>query len=242
MVRGDGTIPVRSGRPGAGAGGRRPGGVVKYLITAVGGLIVGGLLNLVIERLPQRESPGPAPRWRRAVVTVGTAGLAVLTVLVRHRTHDLALGLVLDAVLVPVAFIDLEHRLIPNRITGPAAVAALVIGAATRPSGLPGQLIGGAAGFAFLFIFALAYPRGLGMGDVKLAGVMGLFLAASVAVALFVGVVSAAVLGIGVLAKRGIREGRKTGIPFGPFLALGGIVGILAGPQIVHWYVHSVVK
>jgi leader peptidase (prepilin peptidase)/N-methyltransferase len=215
---------------------------VKYVIAAVGGLIVGGLLNLVIERTAQREAPGPAPSWRRAVVTVGTAVLAVVTVLVRHRTHDLALGLVLDAVLVPVAFIDLEQRLIPNRITGPAAVAALIIGAATRPSGLPGQLIGGAAGFAFLFIFALAYPRGLGMGDVKLAGVMGLFLAASVAVALFVGVVSAAVLGLGVLAKRGIREGRKTGIPFGPFLALGGIVGILAGPQIVHWYVHSVVK
>lgn len=239
MVRGDGTIPVRSGRPGAGAGGRRPGGVVKYLITAVGGLIVGGLLNLVIERLPQRESPGPAPRWRRAVVTVGTAGLAVLTVLVRHRTHDLALGLVLDAVLVPVAFIDLEHRLIPNRITGPAAVAALVIGAATRPSGLPGQLIGGAAGFAFLFIFALAYPRGLGMGDVKLAGVLGLFLGSAVGPALLVAVAAGSVVGVGVAARRGVSAARATAIPFGPFLALGGLAGLFAGAQVLSWYLST---
>lgn len=215
---------------------------MKYVLAAVGGLLVGMLLNLLIERLPKREAPAPAPSWRRPVVVVLTAALVVLTVLVRHRTHDLALGLVLIAVLVPVAFIDLEHRLIPNRITGPAAIAAVVIGLATRPSGIGAQLIAGAAGFAFLFIFALAYPRGLGMGDVKLAGVMGLFLSASVAVALVVGVVSSAVLSIGVLVQRGVREGRKVGFPLGPFLAFGGVVAILLGPQIVHWYVHSVVK
>jgi leader peptidase (prepilin peptidase)/N-methyltransferase len=215
---------------------------VKYVLAAVGGLLVGVLLNLVIERLPKREAPAPAPRWRRPVVVVLTAVLAVLTVLVRHRTHDLALGLVLIAVLVPVSFIDLEHRLIPNRIVGPAAVAAVVIGVATRPSGIGAQLIAGAAAFAFLFIFALAYPRGLGMGDVKLAGVMGLFLSASVAVALVVGVVSSAILSIGVLIQRGVREGRKVGFPLGPFLAFGGVIGILFGPQIVHWYVHSMAK
>jgi leader peptidase (prepilin peptidase)/N-methyltransferase len=97
------------------------------------------------------------------------------------------------------------------------------------------------AAFAFLFLFALIYPKGLGMGDVKLAGVMGLYLAASVVVALFAGLCAAAVLGVGVLARRGMAEGRKTYIPLGPFLALGGIVGILAGPQIVHWYTHSAV-
>jgi leader peptidase (prepilin peptidase)/N-methyltransferase len=215
---------------------------MKYVLAAVGGLLVGALLNLVIERLPKRKAEAPAPRWRRPVVVVLAVILAVLTVLVRHRTHDLVLGLVLDAVLIPVAFIDLEHRLIPNRITGPAALAAVVLGVATRPSGIGAQLIGGAAGFGFLFIFALAYPRGLGMGDVKLSGVMGLFLSASVAVALVVGVVSSAVLSIGVLVQRGVREGRKVGFPLGPFLAFGGVIGVLFGPQLVHWYVHSVVK
>lgn len=215
---------------------------MKYVLAAVGGLLVGALLNLVIERLPKREAPDPAPRWRRPVVVLLTAVLAVLTVLVRHRTHDLALGLALVAVLIPVSFIDLEHRLIPNRIVGPAAIAAVVIGLATRPSGIGAQLIAGAAAFAFLFIFALVYPRGLGMGDVKLAGVMGLFLSASVAVALVVGVVSSGVLSIGVLVQRGVREGRKVGFPLGPFLAFGGVIGILFGPHIVHWYVHSMAK
>lgn len=215
---------------------------MRYVLAAVGGLIVGALLNLVIERLPARASTSPPPSWRRPVVTISTAGLAVLTVLVRHRTHDLVLGLVLLAVLMPVVFIDLEHRLIPNKITAPAAVAAIIIGLATRPSGFGAQLIAGVGAFAFLFLFALIYPRGLGMGDVKLAGVMGLYLAAAVVVALFAGLCAAAVLGVGVLTRRGMAAGRKTYIPLGPFLALGGIVGILAGPQIVHWYVHSVTK
>lgn len=215
---------------------------MRYAIAFVGGLIVGALLNLVIERVPDSESTAPPPSWRRPVVTVGTAVLAVLTVLARHGTHDVLLGLALLVVLVPVVFIDLEHRLIPNRITAPAAVAAIVIGLATRPSGVVGQVVAGVAAFGFLFLFALLYPRGLGMGDVKLAGVMGLYLAASVVVALFAGLLAAAVLGVGVLARRGMSEGRKTYIPLGPFLALGGIVGILVGPQIVHWYVHSVIK
>ncbi|HET9720469.1 MAG TPA: A24 family peptidase [Solirubrobacteraceae bacterium] len=215
---------------------------MKYVLTAAGGLIVGALLNLVIERLPGRESGTPAPSWRRPAVTVSTAVLAVLIVLVRHRTHDLILGLVLLVVLMPIVFIDLEHRLIPNKITAPAAVAAIVIGLATRPSGFGAQVIAGVAAFAFLFLFALIYPKGLGMGDVKLAGVMGLYLAASVVVALFSGLLAAAVLGVGVLARRGVSAGRRTYIPLGPFLALGGLVGILVGPQVVHWYVHSVVK
>ncbi len=219
---------------------------MKYVLAAVLGLVAGALLELVIERLPERAAPAPAPapapRWRRPVVVLLTAALAVLTVATRHRTHDLVLGLALVAVLVPISFIDLEQRLIPNRITGPAALAAVVIGAATRPSGLVGQVIAGVAAFAFLFVFALAYPRGLGMGDVKLAGVLGLFLSASVVVALVVGVCASALLSVGVLARRGVREGRKVGFPFGPFLAFGGVVAILAGPQIVHWYVHSVIK
>jgi leader peptidase (prepilin peptidase)/N-methyltransferase len=215
---------------------------VKYAIAAVGGLVVGALLNVVIERVPDREPPVEMAAWRRALVALSACALAVLTVVTRHGAHDLALGLTLGAVLIAVSVIDLDHRLIPNRITAPAAVAAIVIGAVTRPSGLPAQVIGGAAAFGFMLLFAIAYPRGLGMGDVKLAGVLGLFLGSSVAVAIVVGICASAVLGLGIIAARGAREGRKTGIPLGPFLALGGVVGILAGPHIVHWYVHSVIK
>ena len=178
-----------------------------------------------------------SPRY--PVVEAMTAVLAVAVVLVRHGAHDLALGLTLLAVLVPVALIDLDHRIIPNRITGPAAVLAVAIGLATNPSGVPKQLISGAAAAGFLLVFVLAYPRGMGMGDVKLAGVLGLFLGPSVAVAILVAVLTASVAGALVMARHGVQKGRKMAVPFGPFLALGGVVALLAGPQILHWYLHT---
>lgn len=170
-----------------------------------------------------------------------TAVLALAVVLVRHSVHDVALGLVLVVVLMPVALIDLEHRVIPNKITGPAAIAAIAIGAVTRPSGVPEQLIAGAAAGGFLLLFALAYPRGMGMGDVKLAAVLGLFLGRSVGVAIFVGVLAGTLVGAAIMARQGVEEGRKTAVPFGPFLALGGVVALLAGSPLVHWYLHSVI-
>lgn len=169
-----------------------------------------------------------------------TAALAVSVVLVKHSAHDIALGLVLLGILVPIALIDLEHRIIPNKITLPAAIAAIGIGLATRPSGVPEQLIAAAAAGGFLLVFALAYPRGMGMGDVKLAAVLGLFLGRSVAVAVLGGVLAGTLVGVAIMARVGVGEGRKTAVPFGPFLAFGGVVALLAGPPIVHWYLHSV--
>jgi len=179
-----------------------------------------------------------SPRY--PIVEALTGVLMVAVVLVKHSAASLVLGLLLVAVLVPVALIDLDHRRIPNVITGPAAVAAIAVGAALRPSGLPEQLISGAAAAGFLLAFVLAYPRGMGMGDVKLAGVMGLFLGRSVAVALLAGVLAGVVVGGAVMARVGVQQGRKTAVPFGPFLALGGVVALVAGPSIVHWYLHSV--
>jgi leader peptidase (prepilin peptidase)/N-methyltransferase len=178
---------------------------------------------------------------RYPVVEATCAALAVLVLLTKHSAHDIVLGLLLIAVLVPVALIDLDTRLIPNRITLPAAIAALIAGAITRPSGLPGQLISGAAAAGFLLIFLLAYPRGMGMGDVKLAGVLGLFLGRSVGVAILSGTLIGALAGAAVMTRVGVSAGRKTAVPFGPFLALGGVIALFAGPAITHWYLHSVV-
>ncbi len=176
---------------------------------------------------------------RYPIVEAATAALAVAVVLAKHTTHDVVLGLLLLAVLVPVALIDFDHRVIPNKITLPAAFVAIAAGLATKPSGLPEQLIAGAAAAGFLLVFVLAYPRGMGMGDVKLAGVLGLFLGRSVAVALLVGVLAATVVGGVIIARVGVKDGRKTAVPFGPFLALGGVVAIFAGPSIIHWYLHT---
>jgi leader peptidase (prepilin peptidase) / N-methyltransferase len=165
--------------------------------------------------------------------------LAVTVVLAKHSAVSIALGLALVAVLVPVALIDLEHRIIPNKITLPAALLAIALGLALHPAGVPEQLIAGAAAGGFLLVFALIYPRGMGMGDVKLAAVLGLYLGRSVGVALIAGIFLGTIAGIAVIAHVGIERGRKTAVPFGPFLALGGLVGLFAGPAIVHWYLNG---
>jgi leader peptidase (prepilin peptidase)/N-methyltransferase len=185
------------------------------------------------------RSCGTAISPRYPLVEALTAALAVTVVLTKHSAHDTVLGLVLIGVLVPVALIDLEHRIIPNKITLPAAVAAVAIGAALDLRGVPEQLIAGAGAGGFLLFFALAYPRGMGMGDVKLAAVLGLFLGRSVAVAILAAVLLGTVVGSLVMARVGVEKGRKTAVPFGPFLALGGVIALFVGPAIVHWYIHA---
>src|SRR5438105_6128082 len=129
-----------------------------------------------------------SPRY--PIVEASTAALAAAVVLTKHSGADVVLGLVLVGVLVPIALIDLDHRIIPNKITLPAAVAAVAIGVALDLRGVPEQLMAGAGAGGFLLFFALAYPRGMGMGDVKLAFVLGLFLGRSVAVAILAGVLT----------------------------------------------------
>ena len=179
---------------------------------------------------------------RYPLVEALTAALAaaVVLVLADDGLGDVLLGLVLVALLVPIALIDLDHRIIPNRLTALGAVAALAIGVATDLDGVPEQLIAGAAAGGFLLLAALARPGGMGMGDVKLAGMLGMFLGREVAVALLVAFVAGTLVGVVVMARRGVGEGRKTAIPFGPFLALGGVVGLLAGPAIVDWYLSTI--
>jgi leader peptidase (prepilin peptidase)/N-methyltransferase len=176
---------------------------------------------------------------RYPLVEAGTAALFVAVVLVKGADRDAWLGLVFVTTLIPVALIDLDHRIIPNRILAPAAVAAIAIQAAVHPGKLPEHLIAAGAAGGFFLLAALAYPRGMGMGDVKLAGVMGLFLGRSVAPALLAALIAGTLVGMAVIARKGAQEGRKTAVPFGPFLALGGVVGLLAGGPIVDWYLNT---
>jgi leader peptidase (prepilin peptidase)/N-methyltransferase len=148
---------------------------------------------------------------------------------------ELLPALALTITLVAAAETDLEHRIIPNRLMATSAVAAVALWAIVDPGRLPENLIAGAAAGGFLLTAAVAYPAGMGMGDVKLAGVMGLYLGASVAPALFAGFAAGAVIGIAIVMRRGMSA-RKQGVPFGPFLAAGGIVGLLWGPAIIDWY------
>lgn len=149
---------------------------------------------------------------------------------------DLAWQLPLAAVLVALAAIDLDLQILPNKIVYPAAVWGIVSAALIRLSDLPELLAWGVGAFAFLLVAALVYPAGMGMGDVKLAGVLGLYLGSSVVPALLVAFLSGTVVGIAIMARHGVAEGRKMGVPFGPFLAVGGIVALLVGPDLVEAY------
>jgi leader peptidase (prepilin peptidase)/N-methyltransferase len=183
-----------------------------------------------------RDCGGPIA-GRYALVEAGTALLFVAVVAVRHDdAAALALGLVLVAFLVPLVLIDLEVRLLPNAITLPAAVVAVVLGTVLDPSGEVERLLAGAAAGGFFLLAALAYPRGMGIGDVKLAAVLGLFLGRAVAAALLVALVAGVLVGLAIIARKGAAQGRKTAVPFGPFLALGGLVALLAGDLLVDAY------
>jgi leader peptidase (prepilin peptidase)/N-methyltransferase len=148
---------------------------------------------------------------------------------------EIALGLVFVTVLTAVTLTDLERRIIPNKILIVAAVLGVALAAATDPGSLPERGIAAAGAGGLLFAAALAYPRGMGLGDVKLAAVMGLFLGRNVAPAILVALLAGSAVGLAMIARDGAAA-RKRAIPFGPFLALGGVVGLLAGDELIDWY------
>jgi leader peptidase (prepilin peptidase)/N-methyltransferase len=147
-------------------------------------------------------------------------------------------------VLVVLTQIDLEYRLLPNRIVYPAFVVGWIgLVAAALVDGTPDRLVDAAIGAAifggFFFVVAFIYPAGMGGGDVKLGFVLGTFLGyldgvAAVLVGMFLAFLIGSLVGVGVML--GTNRGRKAMVPFGPFLALGTILAIFIGGSIADWY------
>jgi leader peptidase (prepilin peptidase) / N-methyltransferase len=174
---------------------------------------------------------------RYPLVEAVTGLLCALVVLAKGPDEDALLGLVLVLLLVPITLIDLDHRIIPNVITGPGSIVAIALVAVLSPGDLVEHLIAGAAAGGFLLVAAVVYPAGMGMGDVKLTGMMGLYLGSAVAPAVFSALILGSLVGALIIARLGAEKGRKTAIPFGPYLAIGGLIGLFAGDAIVDWYV-----
>lgn len=174
-----------------------------------------------------------SPRYPAVELVTGLAFVAI--VLAQGVSLELLLHLPFAAMLIAVADIDFEHRIVPNRILAPLAVWGIGVSALVRPDALPELLIAGAAAFTFLLLAALAYPAGMGMGDVKLAGVMGLYLGLSVAPAMLIAFLLGSIVGLAIMAREGAGA-RKKGVPFGPFLALGSLVALLAGQELIDLY------
>lgn len=151
---------------------------------------------------------------------------------------EIVLGAAFVTTLAAITLTDLEHRIIPNKVLIVSALVGIALVLAGDRDSLAERAIAAGSAFGGLLLVALAYPRGMGMGDVKLAGLMGLYLGRAVAPALIVGFTAGAVYGLALMARHG-SEARKRAVPFGPFLALGGLVGLFAGDEIVDWYVET---
>ncbi len=143
-------------------------------------------------------------------------------------------ALLFISLLIAVFFIDLEHYIIPNVIVLPAAVIGLAATIAIEPSRWLEILVAGGASAAFFFLIAFIKPGGMGMGDVKLAGMMGFYLGKAVLVALFLGFLLGAIVGVGLMVAG--RKGRKSRVPFGPFLAVGGLIALFVGENLLDLY------
>ena len=210
--------------------------VAAGIVGLLGGAAVGPLADRLATNAPVRKPllASARPSSRLPLVTAATAFLAAGTGLAFGFTLQALIGAVFSAILVIVTRTDFEHRLIPNRIVVPGAVLMLVARTLDDPS-VEWLLAALGAGIV-LFVIVLAYPQGMGMGDVKLAAFLGAGLGLSVTVALFLGFVAASVPAAALLVRHG-RSARKRAIPLGPFLALGGVVALFAGDEILDWYV-----
>lgn len=167
---------------------------------------------------------------------LATALLFAAVVLVEgDELASIAIDFVFVTMLATIVLTDLERRIIPNKVLLVAAALCLAISAPTDPGGLPERALAAAAAGGLLFAAALAYPGGMGLGDVKLAATMGLFLGRAMAPALLVALLAGSLVGLALIARHG-SGARKMAIPFGPFLALGGVVGMLAGDDLMELY------
>jgi len=235
------------------------------VVSGLLGLIAGSFLNVVIHRVPLRQSViWPAShcpacgepieprdnvpllsyvvlrgrcRSCKARISARYPLVEALTgVLFAGAAYEFGLGLdllsalALILALIALAGTDLEHRLLPNAIVGPAALVGFTLSVLDSPERWWVYLISALAVAGGLFALAFAYPGGMGMGDVKMGGMLGAFLGPYAALAVFLGAVCGAITG-GLLIAAGKMQ-RRHALPFGVFMALGGIVTLFVGPEL----------
>jgi leader peptidase (prepilin peptidase) / N-methyltransferase len=242
-------------------------------VAALFGLVVGSFLNVVIHRVPRRESVvwpashcphceepirpldnvpflsylllrGRCRNCKEPISARYPAVEALTGLLFGAAAYEFGVSLALlpalvfISALISLAVIDLEHRLLPNVIVGPATLAGLALSVLADPASwwtfpLFAVVVAGA-----LFGLALVYPGGMGMGDVKMGGMLGAFLGPYAALAVFLGALLGALAG-GLLMAAG-RMQRRSALPFGLFMALGGLISLFVGPDLWGLYLKVV--
>jgi leader peptidase (prepilin peptidase) / N-methyltransferase len=174
---------------------------------------------------------------RVPLVELGTGILLAVMFWHYGLTWQFPLYAVYACVLLVLAVIDLEHTLLLNIIVYPTAIIAFIIGFFLPEFSIYKGVLGGACGFVILLIVALIFRGGMGWGDVKMAGMMGLMTGfPNIFVALMLGIILGGLIAVALILLK--KKGRKDMIPFGPFLALGALVTLLYGKQILDWYLN----
>ena len=239
------------------------------VVTGLLGFIVGSFLNVVIHRVPLRQSiVWPASHCPRCGATIKPGDNVPLLsyLLLRGRCrycgarisgrypavealtgilfaaaayefgpgYALLSALVLISALISLAATDLEHRLLPNAIVGPAALVGFALSVLASPERWWLNLLSAGAVAGGLLLLALLYPGGMGMGDVKMGGMLGAFLGPYAALAVFLGALCGALAG-GLLMAAGKMQ-RRSALPFGVFMAFGGVVALFVGPELWRFY------
>jgi prepilin signal peptidase PulO-like enzyme (type II secretory pathway) len=209
------------------------------LAAGIAGLLLGALVAPVADRIAT-NAPLHEPLLRNVprssrlpLVLLGTALLGGVCGLVFGFTVEAAAATLFCWILVVVTRTDLEYRLIPDLVVLPGAVAVLALRTIDDPS--VEWILSALGAGLLLFLVVLVYPRGLGMGDVKLSALLGAGLGISVTVAMFVGFFAAFVPAAVLFARQG-RDARKSTLPLGPFLALGGVIALFWGDAVLDWY------
>lgn len=224
VPRGESVVSPRSKCPNCG-----------HEITAIENVPV---LSWLVLRRKCRECKSPIS-WRYPAIELLTAVLYGGVVAVRFDDGaQIALGLILATALVPITFIDLEFKRIPNVITAPTAVALVIAGCALDLHGEPERLLAAVIVVAPFLALTLLMSRSMGMGDVKLMGVLGLGLGRALAPGLFFAFISGTLVGVALMLKYGMKA-RKTAVPFGPFLAAGGVFAFCFGADLWDSYVDT---
>jgi leader peptidase (prepilin peptidase)/N-methyltransferase len=194
------------------------------------GFVLGWPLERMIQRFPLGEGTAPSA-GRRWVVAAITAVLFALEAVVIGLEPALAPALLLTALVVPASAIDLRHRIIPDAINLPGALGVYVVAVAAQPDRWLELLLGGLGGALFLGLAWVVSPSGMGLGDVKMALMIGFACGRYTIIALLVALVLASIPGVAMMCSKGLKA-RKLFIPFGPFLATGAVVALLWGPQL----------
>jgi leader peptidase (prepilin peptidase)/N-methyltransferase len=219
--------------------------VLLTLACAALGAVAGAAWTPLVPRLGARSSCAvEQPAWTQRITSppaLALGGCVSFGLVAAHLGAVAALvpALLLCALLVGITAADLRYRIVPNRLVLIGIGGGLALNVAADPSRVVELVLSMLCAGLLLLVAHLVYPAGLGLGDVKLAAMLGAFLGAPVAVAVGAGLLLATLPSLALLARHGLRRGRSLAMALGPFLALGAVLALVRGEALLHWYLQA---